>query len=152
MIKIIIPFFLSLFGCSVIFAQTSKLKVTKAKPQAASADDILPSIKRGKLVYANYCLTCHQEDGGGVPNLNPPLIQTSFVIGDKDVLIKIILNGFNEHVDIDGESYSNNMPSFNSLKDQQIADVLAYIRNNFGNKASPIISADVQKIRYSAKN
>jgi len=41
------------------------------------------SIEKGKLVYEQYCLTCHQVDGSGVPNLNPPLIKTSFVLGDK---------------------------------------------------------------------
>ena len=90
-------------------------------------------------------------DGGGVPNLNPPLIQTSYVLGDKYSLIKIVLNGFQKPVDIDGESYSNNMPPLNSLKDQQIADVLTYIRNNFDNKAGAVNPADVQKVRSTVK-
>ena len=148
MIKIVISF---LFLCMVntVFAQTKNSSVIE--PKAVSAANLPASIKRGKVVYASYCLTCHQADGGGVPNLNPPLIQTSYVLGDKERLINVVLNGFAEHVDIDGESYSNNMPPLNALKDQQVADVLTYIRNNFGNRASAVSSAEVQKVRQGTR-
>ena len=62
-----------------------------------------------------------------------------------------MLNGFQKPVDIDGESYSNNMPALNSLKDQQIADVLTYIRNNFGNKAAAVNPKEVQEVRSTVK-
>lgn len=148
MIKIVMGFLL-LFTGNSLYAQTKKALVTTLK--ATSAANVSASINRGKLVYASYCLTCHQADGGGVPNLNPPLIQTSYVLGSKDRLINVVLNGFAEHVDIDGEFYSNNMPPFNALKDQQVADVLTYIRNNFDNKASAVSTAEVQKVRKSTK-
>lgn len=148
MIKIVMGFLL-LFTGNSLYAQTKKALVTTHK--STSAANVPASINRGKLVYASYCLTCHQADGGGVPNLNPPLIQTSYVLGSKDRLINVVLNGFAEHVDIDGEFYSNNMPPFNALKDQQIADVLTYIRNNFDNKASAVSTAEVQKVRKSTK-
>lgn len=148
MIKIVISFLL-LFTGNSLFAQIKKKPVIK--PKAVSAAGLPASMKRGKVVYASYCLTCHQADGGGVPNLNPPLIQTSYVMGDKERLINVVLNGFAEHVDIDGESYSNNMPPLNALKDQQVADVLTYIRNNFGNRASAVSSAEVQKVRQSTR-
>jgi mono/diheme cytochrome c family protein len=148
MIKIVINF---LFLCTVntVFAQTKNSSVIE--PKAVSAANLPASKRRGEVIYARYCLTCHQADGGGVPNLNPPLIQTSYVAGDKERLINVVLNGFTEHIDIDGESYSNNMPPLNSLKDQQVADVLTYIRNNFGNKASAVTSVEVQKVRRDTK-
>jgi mono/diheme cytochrome c family protein len=148
MIKITITFFF-LVTVSPIFAQSTKFQ--KPIIKEISQQDLSSSIKRGKAVYATYCLSCHQADGGGVPNLNPPLIQTSYVLGDKYALIKIVLNGFQKPVDIDGESYSNNMPPLNSLKDQQIADVLTYIRNNFDNRAESVNPADVQKVRSTVK-
>jgi mono/diheme cytochrome c family protein len=148
MIKITITFFF-LVTVSPIFAQSTKFQ--KPIIKEISQQDLFSSIKRGKAVYATYCLSCHQADGGGVPNLNPPLIQTSYVLGDKYALIKIVLNGFQKPVDIDGESYSNNMPPLNSLKDQQIADVLTYIRNNFDNRAESVNPADVQKVRSTVK-
>ena len=109
------------------------------------------SIANGKAVYTQNCATCHQVDGHGVPNMNPPLIQTSYVLGDKTKLIKIILNGFNEDVEINGNTYSNTMASHDFLKDQEIADVLTYIRHSFGNKASSVSVAMVKSIRATKK-
>ena len=109
------------------------------------------SIIAGKIVFKKYCISCHQADGGGVPNMNPPLIQTTFVLGDKGKLIKIVLNGL-KNVDIDGDSYNNPMPALGAvLKDQQIADVLTYVRNSFGNKASGITAQEVKTVRDSSK-
>ena len=81
----------------------------------------------------------------------PPLIETSFVLGEKDSLIKIVLNGL-KNVDINDETYNNPMPALGSvLKDQQIADVLTFVRNSFGNKAAPITVVDVKKARTEVK-
>lgn len=90
-------------------------------------------------------------DGGGVPNMNPPLVKTSYVLGDKKRIIKVVLNGFTQNVDIDGESYSNNMPPQNFLKDQEVADVLTYVRNSFGNKAVAVKVAEVKAVRSTNK-
>lgn len=105
---------------------------------------------RGKLVYDRYCLTCHQADGGGVPRMNPPVSNTEYVLGNKQRLIGIVLNGLNIPLEINGEEYENPMASHAFLKDQQIADVLTYIRNSFGNKASAVTVAEVKSAR--AKN
>ena len=109
------------------------------------------SRQRGSALYKKYCLTCHQADGSGVPRMNPPLISTSYVTGDKEKLIKWVLQGSVQHVDIDGESYSNNMPAQNYLTDQQIADVLTYVRSSFGNKASAVLASEVKMVRASLK-
>lgn len=109
--------------------------------------DVKASIQRGKKVYELNCLTCHQMDGAGVPRMNPPLIKTSYVLGDKKKLINIILKGFNEEVEINGEFYENPMPAQPQLTNQQIADVLTYVRNSFGNKASMITEAEVKVMR-----
>ena len=101
----------------------------------------------GEIVYKKYCISCHQADGGGVPNMSPPLIQTSYVLGEKEPLIKIVLNGL-KNVDINDETYNNPMPALGSvLKDQQIADVLTFVRNSFGNKASAVMAGDVKGVR-----
>ena len=101
----------------------------------------------GKKLYNQWCMACHQADGSGVPELNPPLAKTDWVTGDKSRLIKVLLNGLNETVTVNGEEYSNPMPAQNHLKDDQIADILTYIRNSFGNKASAISSAEVKALR-----
>jgi mono/diheme cytochrome c family protein len=109
------------------------------------------TMARGKKVYEQYCLTCHQADGGGVPKLNPQLEKTSWVLGSKTRLIRIVLKGMNTHEEIDGETYSNTMAPFNFLKDQEISDVLTYIRNSFGNKAAPVTVGDVRYVRARTK-
>jgi len=109
------------------------------------------SKQRGAALYKQYCLTCHQADGSGVPKLNPPLIKTSWVSGEKTKLIKWVLQGSVEKVEIDGENYANNMPAQNYLTDQQIADVLTYVRGSFGNKASAITPTEVKTVRASVK-
>lgn len=106
-----------------------------------------PSKERGKLVYETSCLPCHQQNGMGVPGMNPPLAKTKWVLGDKGSLIDIILNGMKEPIEIDGEMYHNIMPAQPGLSDENIADVLTFVRNSFGNKASAVTVADVKKRR-----
>jgi mono/diheme cytochrome c family protein len=108
--------------------------------------------QRGKIIYEQTCLPCHQADAGGVPGMNPPLRKSSYVQGAPGRLIGIILHGLNDGVEIDGETYSNPMPPFsNVLKDEEIADVLSYLRSHFGNKAGPITQSQVSRIRQGLK-
>lgn len=108
-------------------------------------------MERGKKVYTQYCSPCHQTDGSGVPGLNPPLEKTPHVLGNKPALIKIILKGLNTHEEINGEIYNNIMAPHNHLTDQQISDVLTYVRNSFGNKASLVTVAEVKSVRAKSK-
>lgn len=126
-------------------AQTKGKKAPVAKQVVTGA-----VMANGKKIYGQYCLACHMADGGGVPNMNPPLIKTSYVLGDKTRLINVILNGLATGEEIDGETYTNIMPAHNFLKDQEIADVLSFVRNSFGNKAGGISVAEVKALR--AKN
>ena len=109
------------------------------------------TMERGKKVYTLHCVSCHQPDGGGVAGLNPPLERTSYVLGSKTKLIRIVLKGMNTHEEIDGEIYNNTMAPLNYLTDQQISDVLTYIRNSFGNKASAVTPGDVKYVRARTK-
>ena len=110
-------------------------------------DNLKASMERGKKVYENNCLACHQADGSGVPGMNPTLKKTKWVLGDKKTLINIILKGMDEEIVVNDEIYSNVMPASAHLSDREIADVLTYTRNSFGNKASQITEADVKKVR-----
>jgi mono/diheme cytochrome c family protein len=110
------------------------------------------SIERGKKVYDTYCLACHQADGSGMQRMNPTLVKTSYVLGDKKKLITIILKGLQGgEVEIDGDTFHNPMPAHDFLKDQEIADVLSYVRNSFGNKASAVTVAEVKSERMKIK-
>ena len=136
----------------LLCAQTKKA-VTKstAATKTTSTSTLNSSIARGKTVYGTYCLACHQEDGSGVPNMNPPIINTSWVLGSKTVLIQQVLKGSANKVEIDGEKFHNTMPPQAQLTDQQIADVLTFVRNSFGNKASIVTPAEVKTVRAKTK-
>jgi mono/diheme cytochrome c family protein len=109
------------------------------------------SIARGKELYLLQCLACHQVDGGGVPHLNAPLDGSVNVKGkDKTKLIKIVLNGLKGE-EIEGENYSNVMAPHKELTDQQIADILTYVRNAWTNKASQVNAAEVKAVRAKLK-
>jgi mono/diheme cytochrome c family protein len=113
--------------------------------------DLKASVLRGKKVYENNCLSCHQPDGKGMQGMNPPLTKTKQVLGNKTQLINIILVGLDEEMVINGVTYLNPMPSQPHLKDQEIADVLTYVRNSFGNKASLVTTAEVKAARAKIK-
>jgi mono/diheme cytochrome c family protein len=124
---------------------------TTAQVKKPAAGTTATAIARGKVLYKQYCISCHQENGGGVPRMNPPLIKTTYVLGDKTKLISVLLLGLNEDVEINGEYYSNPMPSQATLKDEEIADILTYVRNSFGNKAAAVTTAEVKKVRATIK-
>ena len=135
----------------VLLALFSICTQAQVKPVKRTVHHTGSPMVRGKIVYNSICLACHMADGGGVPTMNPPLINTEYVLGDKTRLIKIVLNGFKEDVQINGQSFSNNMTPHADLKDQQIADVLTYVRRSFGNKASRVTALEVKKVRAANK-
>lgn len=105
------------------------------------------AVHPGKTLYDNNCLTCHQADGSGVPGMNPPLSNVDWVTGNKERLIRVVINGLTTPLEIDGETYHNPMPSHKHLTDKEVADVLSYIRSSFGNKATAVTAEEVKKIR-----
>jgi len=123
----------------------------QTKKQATRHATVSTSIARGKIVYTNVCLACHMADGGGVPNMNPPLANTTYVLGNKAALINIVLHGFKEDVEINGKTFSNTMSPHDNLSDRQIADVLTYVRHSFGNKASAVKAGEVSTVRTASK-
>jgi mono/diheme cytochrome c family protein len=133
------------------FQAAPKKQVTKPKPVATAA---IPraTMDRGKLIYLKQCLACHQVDGGGVPRLNAPLdAATQVVNNNKERLIRIVLKGMTESVELDGEYYSNKMAPHSDLTDQEISDVLTYVRNSWSNKSSAITPAEVKAARAKIK-
>jgi mono/diheme cytochrome c family protein len=83
--------------------------------------------------------------------MNPPLIRTKWTLGSKTVMIEQVLKGSSGKIEIDGDTFKNTMPPLQTLTDQQIADVLTYVRNNFGNKASMVTPAEVKTVRAKTK-
>nr|WP_230687843.1 cytochrome c [Hymenobacter ruricola] len=137
-----------LLSSGAAFAQKKPVAKAPAKQPAAGVSAAV--LAAGKAVYTQNCLSCHQADGGGVDGLNPPLSKTDYVLGDKPRLINVLVNGL-RGVDIDGEPYHNAMPAQTHLTDQQMADVLTFVRNSFGNKASAVTVGEVKAVRAAGK-
>jgi glucose/arabinose dehydrogenase/mono/diheme cytochrome c family protein len=118
------------------------------QPEVKKEEETVPDeLQAGRTVYNTYCAACHQRDGKGAPGMNPPLAGVNIVTGNKTELIKIILKGYDKRDKINGETYQNVMPPHNWLTDQQISDVLTYIRKSWGNKADAIKVEEVTKTR-----
>lgn len=130
---LLLPFASLLFGCTQ----------APEAPQEASPQVIASGLK----VYTANCATCHQGDGYGVTNMQPALVDDDIVAGDPALLIRAVLKGPATVLPPGRPRYSNAMPPFNRLTDQQIADVLTYIRHDFGHQASVIEARQVQTIR-----
>lgn len=103
-------------------------------------DDLAKSIKRGKEVYTAYCINCHMEDGKGIPDLNPPLAKADYIKKPAKTLINIILKGQSGEIMVNKKKYNAVMLPQSYLTDEEVADVLNYIRNTWGNKIGGIVT------------
>jgi mono/diheme cytochrome c family protein len=103
--------------------------------------------EEGKDIYQKHCLSCHQVNGSGVPNMIPPLQQSDWINGDKKRLISVLLNGLQGEIVVNEDIYRQAMPKQDYLTDEQIAKVLTFIRQNFENEASPVKPGEVSKMR-----
>ena len=101
---------------------------------------------RGQRVYAQTCFACHQPDGKGLPGIFPPLAGSDYLKADRKRAIETILKGRTGPITVNGANYNNAMPP-QVLSDVQIADVLTYVTNSFGNEASPISDYEVRGVR-----
>ncbi|WP_345057455.1 cytochrome c [Hymenobacter glaciei] len=141
---------LSVLALAANPALAQKKPTAKAPAKKAVAGVSAALLASGKSVYAQNCLTCHMADGLGVDGMNPPLAKTDYVLGDKVRLTTVLLNGL-QGVDINGEQYRGVMPAQATLTDAQIAAVLTYVRNSFGNKASAVTVGEVKAVRAANK-
>ena len=117
------------------------------KKQAATTEVVDPVLAKGETVYKSYCMACHMSKGEGVPNLNPPLTRTKYTLGDKEVMIGIVINGLDEEIEVLGKTYQNVMTPFGFLSDEDIAAVTTYVRASFGNDADAVSVEDVKAVR-----
>jgi mono/diheme cytochrome c family protein len=101
----------------------------------------------GKEIYLKYCMACHQASGSGVSGMYPTLQKTDWVNGDKTRLISLLLNGQQGEITVNGQVFRGVMPTHQYLTDEQMADVLTYVRSNFGNTAGPVLPEEVAGIR-----
>jgi nitrite reductase (NO-forming) len=123
-------------------------RAQEAIAQAQAAGDTLEArILRGKAVFMGTCSTCHQLEGQGLAGVFPPLAKSDYLMADKQRSIHIVLAGLSGPVTVNGQRFENVMPPFASRTDHEIADVLTFVRNSFGNTGEAVSDEEVAKVR-----
>jgi mono/diheme cytochrome c family protein len=144
----------------VITKQVKKVldNIVKAKNNA-NIKELQKKFPKGVAIFQSTCQTCHGADGNGVRSLGPPINNSDWVVGDKNKLIPIVLYGLTGPIKVKGKVYTapeinGDMPAIGQNKeftDEDISQVLNYIRNAWSNKASPIFPSDVTSSRNRFK-
>lgn len=136
---------LVVWGASYIFIQEAGGDVAlgdQRDPASLVAQAGSPGPVDGAQVFAARCAACHQANGKGLPGVFPPLAGSSWVTGDADTALQIVLHGMNGPIDVLGTTYNGAMPAFaGQLSDQEVGAVLSYARSQWGNAAAPIDTA-----------
>lgn len=125
--------------------------VTYGPVQGGPAKQVDP-IAIGRRLFTNNCSSCHQASGMGVPGQYPPLAGSEIVLSQEgwgpNHIVQIVLNGLAGPVTVKGTTYNGNMPTHKELlKDEQIAYILTYVRQEWGNNAPPITAEGVAAMR-----
>jgi mono/diheme cytochrome c family protein len=132
----------------------SSKKVTQTQTTKLTGK-FLQSYHRGKKIYEVNCFSCHGNDGEGLLDMGPPLAKSDWVTGSPDVISKIILKGMEGEITVAGKKYMPKIPMMafeSTMTDEQIADTITYIRNSWGNEASPVNAKSVQQVRGQISN
>ena len=137
----------ALFGAAAIAAcAAASDPVPVAEAPAAVPADPRPL---GQQLYGRHCLSCHQADGGGVPNMQPAIKGGTWVQGDARALSLFVMTGGFDSASRKDSDVGNVMPPFRQLPDAELAQILTFIRAKFGNGASPVSEAQVAEARTS---
>jgi mono/diheme cytochrome c family protein len=119
--------------------------VARAETPPAAVDTRPP----GQRLYGRHCLSCHQADGGGVPNMQPAITGGTWVTGDARALALFVMTGGFDSAQRKDSDNSNVMPAFGHLSDEDLAAILTWIREKFGKGASAVTAAQVAEARTS---
>ncbi len=137
----------------VAFAQLLSAPLGAQGAPPGSQPPVLPTRAPGQpadgaKIYAATCQACHQASGLGVANQFPPLVGSEWVLGSDERLVRIILHGVTGEIEVEGETFNGAMPTWGPLfKDDEVAAVATYVRSSWGNKAAPIATATVTRVR-----
>ncbi len=137
-------------------AQLAQMEKRKTLAHIRTPDKVNDNLDKdkpvlGSKVYGVYCAACHQRNGRGDSQRFPPLADSEWVLGDKTRLIEVLLKGLEGPIEVKGQSYNNVMPQHDFLKDEDISEVLTFVRQSFGNSASAVSADEVKAVRKSIK-
>lgn len=131
-------------GLSLILI--SAIAGAESPPPPQPTKTLQERVQLGQPIYEQNCARCHQTTGEGVPSTFPPLAKSDFLIKNKLRVIDFVLHGHDGTVLVKNKLYMDAMPSFN-FNDEEVADVLTYVMNSWGNKGGVITPAEVAKER-----
>lgn len=121
-------------------------KSTTPTSTIQQGDPLAKSIAAGKTLYTTYCQVCHQENGQGIEGAFPPLAKSDYLMADTKRAIGIVKNGLQGEIIVNKKKYNNVMPA-QPLNDEQVAQVLNYVRNSWGNKGKIVTVAEVKAVK-----
>lgn len=121
-------------------------------PPAPLTGDALASFNQGKVSFNAICSGCHQEHGRGMDGVAPPLVDSEWVEGSPERLVRIVVAGMQGRVRVGRKFYDMEMPAWGALPDAQLADIMTYIRRAWDQRASPIDAGTVKRIRQETAN
>ena len=108
-------------------------------------------IAMGERIYQTICFACHQSKGQGVPGAFPPLANSDYLMADKERSILGVINGQSGPIEVNGQRFDGVMPAVTNITDDDVANVLTYVRNSFGNSGDMVTLAEVQVARAKKK-
>ena len=126
------------FACAIV----ALVGMIALKTWAWQAPDLSASMERGKAVYSTTCITCHRDAGQGIPEVYPPLAKSDFLMANKARSIGIVVNGLSGEITVNKNKFDAEMVPVD-LTDEQVSDVLNYVRNSWGNKGAAVKVAEV---------
>ena len=122
--------------------------MTTAAAAAASGTLTLDDqVKAGQSLFAGTCSVCHQANGAGLPGVFPPLAKSDYLAADPKRAIDVLLHGLTGKLTVNGSDYNSVMPPMSQLNDDEIANILTYVINTWGNAGGRILTDDVKKAR-----
>ncbi len=129
--------------------QAQMKEAIKSDPKIATLSKEI-QMEKGKQVYMQTCFVCHQIGGEGIAGQIPPLGKSDYLMADKDRSIRAVLHGMTGEVIVNGKKFNGVMIPHNHLPDDQIANVLTYVRNSFGNSGDNVTPDQVRRVRGEA--
>jgi nitrite reductase (NO-forming) len=122
--------------------------VTKAtQSSAAGTLSLEDQVHAGQALFAGTCSVCHQANGAGLPGVFPPLARSDYLATDVSKAVGVVLRGLSGKVTVNGHEYNSVMPPMNQLNDDEVANILTYVLNSWGNAGGRISKEDVKKQR-----
>ncbi|MAC94859.1 MAG: nitrite reductase, copper-containing [Flavobacteriales bacterium] len=125
---------------------THSMADKKVKTENTATKTLEERIKHGKSVYMQTCFACHQAEGQGIAGAFPPLAESDYLNEDVNRSIDVVLKGLQGEITVNGETYNSAMPAQN-LSDEEIANVLTYVYNSWGNSKKEVKAKEVAQRR-----